>query len=44
MALNLHVRMLPSEEGAIVQVRAENLAKLLEDEDLLRRVRVQWES
>lgn len=42
MALNLRARMLPEAEAAMVRDRAERLAKLLEDEDLLRRVRVQW--
>ncbi len=42
MALNLLARMLPDAEGAAVRTRAERLAKLLEDEDLLRRVRARW--
>lgn len=42
MALNLLARMLPGEDGAAVRRRAEVLSRLLEDEDLLRRVRVRW--
>jgi hypothetical protein len=42
MALNLLARMLPDPEGSIVRVRAETLSKLVEDDDLLRRVRVRW--
>lgn len=42
MALNLLARMLPEADGARVRARAERLAALLEDEDLLRRVRVRW--
>lgn len=42
MALNLLGRMLPEAEGARVRQRAERLAQLLEDEDLLRRVRRHW--
>ena len=42
MALNLLSRMLPPSEGALVRARAERLAQLLEDEDLLRRVRKPW--
>ena len=32
----------PAAEGQLVQGRAEHLARLLEDEDLLRRVRTKW--
>lgn len=42
MALNLLGRMLPEGEGLAIKARAERLAKLLEDEDLLRRVRARW--
>jgi hypothetical protein len=42
MALNLLARMLDPLEGAAVQARAERLAALVEDEDLLRRVRHRW--
>lgn len=42
MALNLLARMLPAEDGAAVRARAERLAQLLEDEDLLRRVQGRW--
>lgn len=42
MALNLLARMLPEAEGRRVRARAERLAQLLEDEDLLRRVRRAW--
>jgi len=42
MALNLLCRMLPAAEAAPVRARAERLAQLLEDEDLLRRVRARW--
>lgn len=42
MALNLLARMLEPAEGARVQARAERLAQLLEDEDLLRRVQKRW--
>jgi hypothetical protein len=42
MALNLLGRMLPDDQAVDVRRRAETLAKLLEDEDLLRRLRVRW--
>lgn len=42
MALNLLGRMLPDAERVPVQARAERLAALLEDEDLLRRLRKRW--
>lgn len=42
MALNLLARMLTDEEAAKTRARAERLAQLLEDEDLLRRVRAHW--
>ena len=42
MALNLLARMLPEPEATSVRARAELLSKLVEDEDLLRRVRVRW--
>jgi len=42
MALNLLGRMLSGDHAAEVRRRAETLAKLLEDEDLLRRLRVRW--
>jgi hypothetical protein len=42
MALNLLARMLPDDQSEAVRRRAETLAKLLEDEDLLRRLRVRW--
>lgn len=42
MALNLLGRMLPAPEALPVRARAERLAQLLEDEDLLRRVRKRW--
>ncbi|MEZ4362693.1 MAG: hypothetical protein R3B48_21050 [Kofleriaceae bacterium] len=42
MALNLLSRMVPADEGAPLRARAERLARLLEDEDLLRRVRARW--
>jgi hypothetical protein len=42
MALNLLARMLQDDEAATIQARAERLAKLVEDEDLLRRVRARW--
>lgn len=38
MALNMLSRMLPEEQAAPVRVRAERMARRLEDEDLLRRV------
>ncbi len=42
MALNLLSRMLGETDGGPVRARAERLARLLEDEDLLRRVRARW--
>jgi hypothetical protein len=39
MALNLLTRMVPAGEAVAVNARAERLARQLEDEDLLRRVR-----
>jgi hypothetical protein len=42
MALNLLARMLQDDEAVTIQARAERLAKLVEDEDLLRRVRARW--
>lgn len=42
MALNLLGRMLPDAEALPVRARAERLAQLLEDEDLLHRVRARW--
>jgi hypothetical protein len=42
MALNLLARMLGDAEAAPVRARAERLAQLVEDEDLLRRVRARW--
>jgi hypothetical protein len=41
-ALNLLARMLPDADAGAVRTRAERLAQLLEDEDLLRRLRVHW--
>ena len=43
MALDLLGRMLPNDQAVEVRRRAETLAKLLEDEDLLRRLLVRWE-
>lgn len=42
MALNLLARMLSGPDADAERQRAERLARLLEDEDLLRRVRVPW--
>lgn len=42
MALNLLARMLPEAEASSIRRRAETLSKLVEDDDLLRRVRVRW--
>jgi hypothetical protein len=38
MALNLLSRMVPPDEAEQINLRAERLARQLEDEDLLRRV------
>ena len=42
MALNLLARMLPEAEGNAVRQRAETLSRLVEDDDLLHRLRVHW--
>ncbi|HEY6726471.1 MAG TPA: hypothetical protein VI197_20695 [Polyangiaceae bacterium] len=42
MALNLLARMLPEAESSAVRQRAETLSRLVEDDDLLRRLRVPW--
>jgi hypothetical protein len=42
MALNLLARMLAEPEAGPVRACAERLARLVEDKDLLRRVRARW--
>ncbi|MBK6689052.1 MAG: hypothetical protein IPG45_31585 [Deltaproteobacteria bacterium] len=42
MALNLLARMVPPEEAPPIQTRAQGLAQMIEDEDLLRRLKKGW--
>jgi hypothetical protein len=37
MAMNLLTRMVPADEGALLNARAQRLARQLQDEDLLQR-------